>query len=224
MRRTKLRRRWKDDRRLGQTPGLLPENCPGFPEAPTFHFFIPPRDVELISEWERLNLPLEVIIEGIDRTFARRLSGRRKKNIYSLSQCEKEILKAYAQHQERLVGQQIPQTSHPAEKAERILREILSSLEALPAELSEIRQILEEALAALQADPLEEARLEALDEELDRALWELTPEAERKKALEAARQDYPGRTDSQLEEIQRTRMARESRQQLKLPRLALFYY
>lgn len=187
-------------------------------------FFIPPRDLELISEWEKLNLPLEVILEGIDRAFARRLAGRRRKNIYSLSQCEKEILKAYAQHQERLVGQQAPQAGRPAEKAARILGEIRAGLEALPGDWPAVRQILEEALAALQADPPEEARLEALDEELDRVLYELTPEAERKKELEAARQDYPGRTDNQLEEIGRTRIAREKRQRLKLPRLALFYY
>ncbi len=187
-------------------------------------FFIPPRDLELISEWEKLNLPLEVILEGIDRAFARRLAGWRRKNIYSLSQCEKEILKAYAQHQERLVGQQAPQAGRPAEKAARIRQEIQPCLEALPGDWPAVRQILEEALAALQADPPEEARLEALDEELDRVLYELTPEAERKKALEAARQDYPGRTDNQLEEIGRTRIAREKRQLLKLPRLALFYY
>ncbi|MDI6698500.1 MAG: hypothetical protein QME85_06130 [Candidatus Saccharicenans sp.] len=187
-------------------------------------FFIPPRDLELISEWEKLNLPLEVILEGIERAFARRLAGRRRKNIYSLSQCEKEILKAYAQHQERLVGQQAAQARRPAEKAARILGEIRTGLEALPGDWPAVRQILEEALDALQADPPEEARLEALDEELDRILYELTPEAERKKELEAARQDYPGRTDSQLEEIGRTRIAREKRQLLKLPRLALFYY
>ncbi len=187
-------------------------------------FFIPPRDLELISEWEKLNLPLEVIIEGIDRTFARRLAGRRKRNIYSLSQCEKEILKAYAQHQERLVGQQAPQAPDPAIKAARVLGEVRSSLETLPAELSDVRRILEEALAALQAVPLEEARLEALDEELDRILWDLTPEEQKREALAAARQDYPGRTDSQLEEIRRTRIVRDRRQQLRLPRLALFYY
>ncbi len=187
-------------------------------------FFIPPRDLELISEWEKLRLPLEVIIEGIERTFARRLTGRRKKHIYSLSQCEKEILRAYAQHQERLVGQQAPQASRPAEKAEKILGEIQSALKALPEELPAVRAILEEAIGALQADPPEEARLETLDEELDRTLWELTPEEEKRKALEAARLDYPGRPDSQLEEIQRTRIARDRRQHLRLPRLALFYY
>ncbi|MCX8161032.1 MAG: hypothetical protein N3G18_08910 [Candidatus Saccharicenans sp.] len=187
-------------------------------------FFIPPRDLELISEWEKLGLPLEVIIEGIDRAFARRLAGRRKKNIYSLSQCEKEILKAYAQHQERLVGQQAPRTTGQAEKATRLLQEIHSSLESLPPEWSEVRRILSEALVALQADPPEEARLESLDEELDRVLWDLTPEQEKQRAIAAARQDYPGRTDSQLEEIGRIRMARERRQQFRLPRLALFYY
>lgn len=187
-------------------------------------FFIPPRDLELISEWEKLGLPLEVIIEGIDRAFARRLAGRRKKNIYSLSQCEKEILKAYAQRQERLVGQQAPLAQDPAGKAARVLQEVHSCLETLPPELSEVRRILEEARAALQANPPEEARLEALDEELDRALWDLTPEPEKQQSLAAARQDYPGRTDSQLEEIRQTRVARERRQQLRLPRLALFYY
>lgn len=187
-------------------------------------FFLPPRDLDLISQWERLNLPLEVIIEGIDRTFSRRVTGRRKKNIYSLSQCEKEIMKAYAQHQERQVGLQIPRAMEQSEKVGRVLREVSTCLESLPVELSPVRKILEEASEALMQNPPDGDRLEALDEELDRVLWDLTPEAEQEESLLSARREYPGRADSDLEEIRRTLVAREKRLQYKIPHLALFYY
>jgi len=170
-------------------------------------FFLSPRDLDLISEWEKLNIPLEVIVEGIERAFARKLTGRRKRNIYSLSQCEKDILKAYAQHQERLVG-----------------REVRACLPGLPESLGPVRQVLEQALVSLEAEPPDEDRLETLDEELDRILWDLTPEEEKQASLEAIRKDYPGRSDQQLEEILRTGVVKNKRQLFRIPHLALFYY
>lgn len=187
-------------------------------------FFLPPRDLDLIAEWEKLNLPLEVIVEGIERAFARKMSGRRKRNIYSLSQCEKEILKAYAQHQERLVGQQTVPHPDRKQKASLVSREVRACLPGLPETMGPVRQILEEALISLEADPPEEARLEALDEELDRVLWSLTPEEEKQTSLAAIRQDYPGRSDRQLEEILFTGVVKNKRQFFRIPHLALFYY
>lgn len=187
-------------------------------------FFLPPRDLDLISEWEKLNIPLEVIVEGIERAFARKLTGRRKRNIYSLSQCEKEILKAYAQHQERLVGQQAAPQQERKQKAALVNREVRACLPGLPESLGPVRQVLEQALVSLEAEPPDEDRLETLDEELDRILWDLTPEEEKQASLEAIRKDYPGRSDQQLEEILRTGVVKNKRQLFRIPHLALFYY
>ncbi|MGB9906557.1 MAG: hypothetical protein ACPLRR_04105 [Candidatus Saccharicenans sp.] len=187
-------------------------------------FFLPPRDLDLISEWEKLNIPLEAIVEGIERAFARKLAGRRKRNIYSLSQCEKEILKAYAQHQERLVGQQAAPSPGRKQKADLVSREISACLAGLPENLGPVRRVLEEALTCLEADSPDEDRLENLDEELDRILWDLAPEEEKQVGLAAIRKDYPGGSDSQLQEILHTAVVKNKRQLFRIPRLALFYY
>ncbi len=186
-------------------------------------FFLPPRDIELISEWEKLNIPAEVVIEGIEKAFSRKIS-RRKKNIYSLSQCEKEIIRAYAQHQERLVGRESPPAPEKNEKARQLMQDITACLENLPGEMSQLRPLLEEVLSILKLGPVDEARLESLDEELDRRLWDLAREEEKQLYLQAAGKDYPGRPLSQLEEISRLNLARDRRQKYRIPHLALFYY
>lgn len=187
-------------------------------------FFLSPRDLELISEWEKLNIPAEVVIEGIEKAFSRKISRRRKKNIYSLSQCEKEIIRAYAQHQERLVGRESPPPPEKSQKARQLIQQITACLENLPGEMSQLRPLLEEGLSVLKLEPVDEARLESLDEELDRRLWDLAREEEKQLYLQAAGKDYPGRPLSQLEEISRVNLARDRRQQYRIPHLALFYY
>jgi len=47
----------------------------------TAMFFLPPRDLALISDWEKLGIPLEPILEGIDQTFSRQLKRRKRRNI-----------------------------------------------------------------------------------------------------------------------------------------------
>jgi len=187
-------------------------------------FFLPPRDVSLISEWEKLGLPLEAILEGIEKTFAKKLAGRRKRKIYSLSQCEREILKAYAQYQDRLAGSSTPEINR-LDKIEKARAEINQCLSRLPdSSESELKKFLTEALALLNSKEIDEDRLEQIDEEIDNLLWESSSPEERGFYLEEARKDYPGKTAQQLQEIQRLLLIKGKRQALKIPYVSLFYH
>jgi hypothetical protein len=189
----------------------------------TSMFFLSPRDIALIAEWEKLNIPIEPILEGIERTFSRQLSGRRKKNVYSLSFCEKEILKAYAQHQERLVGQTAPRIDR-AEKIKKVRTEIRYFLQTLRPEIQSIKEYFERALALLNENSPDETQLEQLDEEIDRALWLLSSEQEKSECLEEIKKEYPGKLENQLADIQRTRLIKSQRHTYRIPHVALFYY
>ncbi|MDW3228312.1 MAG: hypothetical protein PHQ48_00535 [Acidobacteriota bacterium] len=186
-------------------------------------FFLPPRDVALIAEWEKLHIPLEAILEGIDRTFSRQLLRKRKKRIYSLSQCEKEILRAYSEYQERLVGKKAALVEQ-TEKISRAKQEVEACLKNLPQAISYLREPLEEALACLEAEKPDEAVLEALDEKLEEMIWDETSENEKTAALEEVRKEYPGKSDYQLSEIQQIWLVKKIRQIYRIPHLSIFYY
>ncbi|MBC7364090.1 MAG: hypothetical protein H5U07_06065 [Candidatus Aminicenantes bacterium] len=187
-------------------------------------FFLPPKDVSLISEWEKLGLPLEAILEGIEKTFAKKLAGRRKKKIYSLCQCEREILKAYAQYQDRLAGSSTPETNrlNKVEKARAEINQCLSQLPHFSG--SALKKLLTEALDLLKSKEIDESRLEQIDEEIDNLIWESSSPEERDFYLDAARKDYPGKTDRQLQDIQRQLLIKGKRQALKIPYVSLFYH
>jgi hypothetical protein len=194
-----------------------------FLKQQTSLFFLPPRDLALISEWEKLKIPLEAIIEGIDRTFSRQLIRKRKKKIYSLSQCEKEILRTYAEYQERLVGRKAAPVER-AEKTSRARQEVRICLKNLAEELDYLREPLEKALACFEGEKPDEAELEALDDQIEEIIWEMTSEKEKMVSLEEVRKEYAGKPDHQLSEIQRTRLVKKIRQSYRIPHLSLFYY
>ena len=189
----------------------------------TSMFFLPPRDLALISDWEKLGIPLEPILEGIDRTFARQLKRKKKRNIYSLSQCEREVLKAYASYQERLIGQASP-PAEPDKKLNKARSEIKDFLERLPAELKPLENLYKEALEILSQNEPDASRLEELDEEIDRLVFELIPEEEKKTGLKEIRREFPGKPEAALAEILQTRLVKEKRQLYHLPYVSLFYY
>jgi dGTP triphosphohydrolase len=140
-----------------------------------------------------------------------------------LSQCEREILRAYSEFQERLIGKKAALVEQN-EKISRAKQEVETCLKNLPDEISYLRQPLEEALACLEAEKPDEAALEALDEKLEEMIWEKTSEKEKKAALDEVQKEYPEKSDSQLSEIQRIRLIKKIRQTARIPHLSLFYY
>jgi len=189
----------------------------------TSMFFLPPRDLALIAEWEKLQIPLEPIIEGIERTFASQITKKKKRKIYSLGQCEKEILRAYSQYQERLVGKKSV-TVDRSDKIQRVRQEISSFLHNLSPDLDFLLPTLNRAKTILEAESLEEAALEELDEEVDQLLLEKAPAEETEFCRQETREDYPGKTEEELREIQRIRLIKNQRRKYRIPYLSLFYY
>ncbi|MDD8020625.1 MAG: hypothetical protein PHU81_05515 [Acidobacteriota bacterium] len=186
-------------------------------------FFLPPSDLSLISDWEKLGIPLEPILEGIEQTFSRQLKRKKKRNIYSLAQCEKEVLKAYASHQERLVGQAAPRIE-PGQKIIKARVEIDAFLKHLLPEFENLREIFTEALELLSSPVVDANQLEKLDEEIDRRIWSLSPEEEKQDCWQEVKKEFPGKPAALLTEIQQTRLIKARRLTHKIPYVSLFYY
>jgi len=63
-----------------------------------------PRDQAVIAAWEEKRVPLDVVLEGIGRTFdGLRIKGRGSRGV-SLLFCERQVEAALAQHRDRSAG------------------------------------------------------------------------------------------------------------------------
>ncbi len=164
-------------------------------------FFLSPKDLDLITSWEKAGVPLAVVLEGIDRAFAPASDGRRPRGkVLTLAYCQNQVRKSYELRRDRRIGAKrgIP---NRGEKQARALAEIESFLSrsdpGIPPGITAVVVRAREILASLYVD---EESLERLDEEANAAL-----------AGDAAEQD-------------RTRRIKAQREKLRLPYFALFYY
>jgi hypothetical protein len=68
-------------------------------------FVLSSRDMVAISSWEEEGIPLRIVLEGIERAFENyRKRAFRGRKIPSLSFCQPEILRTYAEFKDREVG------------------------------------------------------------------------------------------------------------------------
>lgn len=167
-------------------------------------------EVDLIAGWEKSGLPLEVVLEGIERTFDKpgaraRATGAR----IGLAYCKPEVERARRRWLDRLVGEarrtgpeksRDGQAARAAQEADRFLAEQPGAPEIL---LDAARR----ARAVLDRLPVDEEALERIDAEADEALLHLAAEADLRAAGPS-----------------RAKRLRRLRERYGLPYFALFNY
>ncbi len=168
-------------------------------------------EVDLVAAWEKSGLPLDVVLEGIERTFekpgarrARAAGGR-----IGLAYCKPEVERARRRWLDRKTGgekraapagSRDGQAARAGAEAARFLAEQAGAPEIL-------RDAARRAQAVLGRLPADEEALEHIDAEADEALLHLASEAD----LRAA---GPGRA----------KLLRRLRERYGLPYFALFNY
>jgi hypothetical protein len=163
-------------------------------------FFLSPKDLDLISSWEKAGVPLAIVLEGIDRAFAPCLEGRRPRGkVLTMAYCQNQVRRLYDLRRDRLVGN--PGRTVPGRDGKRIkalaeVDEFLARGRVPP----DIEAIARQAREALASDAPDEEVLDRLDEEADGAL-----------AGDAAPRD-------------RTRRIKTQREKIRLPYFGLYYY
>lgn len=207
------------------------------------NLLLSPLDWALIETWQEREVPLHIILSGIERVFdqADKQAGR-KRPIKSLLYCKEEIEARYAEWLERQVGKNGAQP--PVEKNDRARSELFSAemlAEHLATSLSEIRRARETAngdwaltldrvfdrLTRLEAETHTTEALENELEKLDRQLDERLLADFETDALktEIARQIAAYKTKMEPEVYQRTfdlMLLKRLREQRGVPRLSLF--
>ncbi len=172
--------------------------------------FITPKEWHLIFDWHRRSIPLRVVRQALDQSFAR-LSLRRagqlsRRRPYRLSYCRQQVESAYRRFREVLAGSSEEAFQSTAELRED-LRVFLGGLEQ---DLSEAGERLRGPVPALgRLLDRSAERLRTAEGELGEASRLLGLEAE----LQALEADLLDAAETELPEAERARIREEAEHQ-----------
>ena len=186
-------------------------------------FFLSPKDVGLIAHWEKMRVPLDAVLEGMETAFENSRKGGRSAKVLTLSFCEYQVMKAFGRHAERKVGGARKPVSRD-EKRNNLVHEIEHFLGSVPPGFEELRAFFERALLLVRTAQTREEELERLDDEVDEALWRGASPEEKEEFRRDAVAEFKGKRGVDLEEVIKTRLVKARRNRHKLPYVSLFYY
>lgn len=201
-------------------------------------------DWALIETWKDAGIPLEAVLRGIDTTFDHwERRPTKTKKINGLAFCSQEVLAAAEEMKEAAVGAvRREMRTVPGLQAEEIASffmqnaEKLRQVQASPpvksvagdcaATLASLAEELRQKSAPLRLEELER-HLTILEEKLLAALTMTTPDAELLAIrTEADREIGPYRSKmpaAQIEQLHKQFVHKMLFEQVKIPRLSLFY-
>jgi hypothetical protein len=125
------------------------------------NILVSPLDWCLIEVWKENNIPLQVVLRGIDRSFEAALR-RQKKAPATLFYCHPGVMEAYQEYSAAMVGSREPEASRDQAAAQPRLLEHLEQLiqhlekvsqPACARALSRLQQLYEETKRRGQLDP-----------------------------------------------------------------------
>ena len=186
-------------------------------------FFLSSRDLVLISQWEKLRIPLKVVLEGIEKSFEScRMRAGRKTKVSTLAFCEPQVLKSFGQFRERKVGQQ--KKVEPKDgRQKRIKAEVRKFLMNLPPEISYLGYIYSRAEKMLSRKDAGESELERMDEEIERILLSSCLEEEKELVRREVVVEFRP-SEREFTRIFEVRLLKFLRNKYKIPYLSFFYY
>ena len=216
------------------------------------NLLLSPLDWALIESWQEREVPLHIVLRGIERVFDLiDKQPSRKRTVKSLLYCKEEIEAQFAEYLESKVGASSPQSAISGQQSENEAsnssKSELFSAEAIESHLKSVKQSLEtaetgaenadlrETLQRVQtrlaeiggkyesAEKLEES-LEKLDALIDETLLKTASADQFKAEIEKSLASYRNKMDAEV--YQRTfdlMILKKLREQAEIPRLSLFY-
>lgn len=188
-------------------------------------FFLSPRDLALVERWETDGIPLDVVLEGIEKAFEQRSgrSGPRGK-VVSLGFCEAAVRRAFGQHRDRKVGGRRPPSAALAGKRARIA-EAVDDFLALPGGgPGFLADVFLEARRALEHPGAAAETLEALDSRVDVLLVRAATPADRNAAEGEVGTGHRGLPPAERAAAAETLLLKSLRRKWRVPYLSPFYY
>lgn len=187
-------------------------------------FFLSSRELDLIVQWEKMGIPLRVVLEGMRRSFESSRSKQGKKGrILSLAYSNTQVLKSFEQYRERKVGKRRVLLEREV-KREKAKAEVEKFLRVIPPRVSYLREIYSLAQRLLSEKDFKEEELERMEEEIETLLFKNSPNDEKEKAKCEVKREYESRNEGEFCSIWRIKLGKLLREKYKIPYISLFYY
>lgn len=186
-------------------------------------FLLSARDFQAIAKWESQEIPLSVILEGIEAALKRKKPQPGFRRV-SLAGCDREVQKAFQQFKERRVGRSQPLSL--TDKKKKVLQAVEAFLQNFPEALLPLKPLFSRAASVLKDMEAEirEAKLEELEEEIELALTKLATHEEKKAVEVWLQEEWRGFGAQPEEEIIKTALVKYLRQKYRIPHLLTCYY
>jgi len=187
-------------------------------------FFLSSTELNLVEKWEKMEIPLFVVLEGIKRAFDNyiRKPGRKTK-IQTLAYCENQVLNAFDQYRDRRVGGERERKGR-IEKRNRARAEIKKFLDTLPGQIGYLKDAYSRAQRLLSHRHVDEEELERIEGEVEGLIWEHSSEEERERVKTDVRAEYKIKEKEEFLRILRMKLVKALRDRYKIPYISLFYY
>jgi hypothetical protein len=187
-------------------------------------FFLSSKELDYIARWEKMGVPLHVVLEGIERSFEsyRRKPGRRAK-IQSLAFCDLQVLKAFEQDRERKVGHK-KRIVERHEKRDRARAEIERFLAKIPQQIGYLKEAYSLAQKVLSQSHFDEEELERIEGKIEELLWKNSVDEEKERVKRGVLKDYEFKQEEEFERIFKIKLIKVLRDKYKIPYISLFYY
>jgi hypothetical protein len=188
-------------------------------------FFLSAKDLDLVASWERAGIPLQVVLEGIERAFENyRTWASKRDKVLSLGFCRAQVERAFDRFRERNVGGARPDAVRP-DKRVLIRSEIEKFLERIPPELGPLKDIYLEALKKMAGGPAAaDDDPEHLDRETERLLLKIAGPADRSAVETEILAEHKRLSRDALAEAIRIKVLKRLRDAYKVPYLSPYYY
>jgi hypothetical protein len=187
-------------------------------------FFLSSRELELVAKWEKMEIPLPVVLEGIKRAFESYMRKPGKKTrIQTLAFCERQVFKAFDQHRERRVGSERNRVER-TEKRKRAKAEIKSFLGNLPEQIGYLREAYSSAQRLLSRSLVQEEKLEQIEGEVEELIRKHSSTEEKDRVKKDVYSEYKVADDEEFSKIFKIKLVKAVRERYKIPYISLFYY
>jgi hypothetical protein len=187
-------------------------------------FVLSSTDMVTISSWEEKGIPLRIVLEGMERAFeSYRKRALRGRKMSSLSFCQAEILRAFAEFRDRGVGRAEKGESRE-DKRKKIKVEVERFLKTLPPEAAFLGEVYREALAVLKRKEASEETLERLDSRAEGLIARQGDALDRAEVERRVRSDFPGCSAEELQGICLIELVKRWRKRYRIPYLSFYYY
>ncbi len=185
--------------------------------------FLSAKDIDLIDKWEKAGVPLDVVLEGIDRAFLSRRGRGAGDKVLALSFCAAEVLRGYERVRDRRVGgdRSRPSRSDPRAAVRAAAAAFLADV---PPPLPGLAAIFREALAKLDGPGLSDDEAEALDARADAIILAAADPAEREAARAAIRAEHRTLPAAEAARAAGVGIVKRRREADRIPYLAPYYY